>query len=87
MCSPAVSPCPLASSPSRAKGGRAPPAFGGYPAQEWFEPGTVTGRNVDRGIVAEAAGGVTSEHVFGYVAFEQTPAVEVPEHSVAKRVL
>ena len=55
--------------------------------QESFEPGTVTGRDVDRGIDAEPAGGLPSEHVVGDVAFEQAVAVEVPEHTVAHRVL
>ena len=58
---------------SRAKGGRAPPTFGGYPTHESFEPGTVTGRDVDGGIDAEPAGALPSEHVIGDVAFEQTP--------------
>ncbi len=42
---------------------------------------------MDRGIDAEPAGGLPREHVIGDVAFEQTVAVEIPEHSVANRVL
>ncbi len=45
----------------------------GTVAQEAFEPGTVTSRDVDRGIDAEPAGGSPSEHVVGGVALEQTP--------------
>ena len=45
--------------------------------QESFEPSTVTGRDVDRGIDAEPAGGLPSEHVVGDVAFEQTVTVKV----------
>jgi hypothetical protein len=56
-------------------------------AQESFEPSTVTGRDVDRGIDAEPAGGLPSEHVVGDVAFEQAVAVEVTEHAVANGVL
>ena len=41
-------------------------------AQEAFESGTVMGRDVDRGIDAEPAGGLPSEHVIGDVALEQT---------------
>ena len=52
-----------------------------------FEPGTVTGRDVYRGIDAELTGGLPVEHVVGDVAFEQTLAVEVPEHPVAHGVL
>ena len=48
----------------------------GTVAQESFEPSTVVGRDVDRGIDAEPAGGLPSEHVIGDVAFEQTVAVE-----------
>ena len=59
----------------------------GTVAQEAFEPGTVTGRDMDRGIDAEPTGGLPSEHVVGDVAFEQTVAVEVTEHSVAHDVL
>ncbi len=59
----------------------------GTVAQESFEPGTVTARDVDRGVDAEPAGGLPSEHVIGDVAFEQTVAVEVTEHPVANRVL
>ena len=43
MRSPPDAPYPVASSRSRAKGGRAPPTFGGYPAHEPFEPGTGVG--------------------------------------------
>ncbi len=56
-------------------------------AQESFESGTVTGRDVDRGIDAEPAGRLPSEHVIGDVAFEQTVAVEVTKHTVAHGVL
>ena len=87
MRSPPVGPYPVASSRSRAKGGRTPPTFGGYPTHESFEPGTVTGRDVDRGIDAEPAGRLPSEHVIGDVAFEQAVAVEVTEHAVANGVL
>ena len=38
MRSPPVAPQLVAAICSRAKGGRAPPTFGGYPAQESFEP-------------------------------------------------
>ena len=87
MRSPLGAPYPLASSRSRAKGGRAPPTFGGYPTQESFEPGTVTGRDVDRGIDAEPTGGLPGEHVIGDVTFEQSLAMEVPEYPVAHGVL
>ena len=59
----------------------------GTVAQEPFEPCTVTARDMDRGIDAEPAGGLPSEHVIGAVALEQTLAVEVTEHTVANRVL
>ena len=59
----------------------------GTVTQESFEPSTITGRDMDRGIHAEPAGGLPSEHVIGDVAFEQTLAVEVTEHAVANRVL
>ena len=59
----------------------------GTVAQESFEPGTVMSRDVDRGIDAEPAGGLPGEHVIGDVAFEQTLAVEVPEHAVANGLL
>ena len=59
----------------------------GTVAQKPFESGTVTGRDMDRGIDAEATGGPPGEHVVGDVAFEQTLAVEVTEHAVANRVL
>ena len=59
----------------------------GTVAQEPFEPCTVTARDMDRGIDAEPAGGLPSEHVIGDVALEQTLAVEVTEHAVANRVL
>ena len=59
----------------------------GTVAQEAFEPCTVTARDMDRGIDAEPAGGLPSEHVIGDVALEQTLAVEVTEHAVANRVL
>ncbi len=45
------------------------------------------GRDVDRGIDAEAAGGLPREHVVGDVTFEQTLAMEVTKHPVANRVL
>ena len=48
----------------------------GTVAQEPFEPCTVTARDMDRGIDAEPAGGLPSEHVIGDVAFEQTVTVE-----------
>ena len=44
----------------------------GTVTQESFEPSTVTGRDVHRGIDAEPTGGLPSEHVVGDVAFEQT---------------
>ena len=59
----------------------------GTVTQESFEPGTVTGRDVDRGIDAEPAGGLPREHVIGDVVFEQAVAVEVTEHAVANGVL
>ncbi len=59
----------------------------GTVAQEPFEPGTVTGRDMDRGIDAEPTGGLPREHVIGDVTFEQAVAVEVTEHAVANRVL
>ncbi len=59
----------------------------GTVAQEPFEPGTVTARDVDRGVDAEPAGGLPREHVIGDVSFEQTVAVEVTEHTVANGVL
>ena len=59
----------------------------GTVAQESFESGTVMGRDVDRGVDAEPAGGLPSEHVIGDVALEQTVAVEVPEHAVSHGVL
>jgi len=64
-----------------------PPTSGGYPAQESFESGTVTGRDVTRGIDAEPAEGLPREHVIGDVAFEQTVAVEVSEHAVSHSLL
>ncbi len=39
------------------------------------------------GIDAEPAGGLPSEHVIGDVAFEQTVAVEVTEHTVSNGLL
>ncbi len=59
----------------------------GTVAQESFEPSTVTGRDVDRGIDAEPAGGLPREHVVGDVAFEQAVSVEVAEHAMAHGVL
>ena len=60
----------------------------GTVTQESFEPtSTVTGRDVDRGIDAEPAGGLPVEHVVGDVAFEQTVAVEVTEHAVSNGLL
>ncbi len=59
----------------------------GTVAQESFESGTVTGRDVDRGIDAEPTGHLPGEHVIGDVTFEQTAAVEVMEHTVANGVL
>ena len=56
----------------------------GTVAQESFESGTVMGRDVDRGIDAEPAGGLPSEHVVGDVAFEQTLAVEGTARSVVR---
>ena len=55
--------------------------------QESFETSTVTGRDVDRGIDAEPAGGLPAEHVIGDVTFEQTVAVEVTEHAVTHGVV
>ncbi len=52
-------------------------------AHEPFEPGTVTGRDMDRGIDAEPTGGLPREHVIGDVTFEQAVAVEVTEHALA----
>ena len=46
----------------------------GAVAQESFEPSTVVGRDVDRGIDAERTGGLPAEHVIGDVTFEQTVA-------------
>ena len=45
------------------------------------------GRDVDRGIDAEPAGGLPAEHVLGDVTCEQAVAVEVTEHAVAHGVL
>ncbi len=59
----------------------------GTVTQESFEPSTVMGRDVDRGIDAEPAGGLPSEHVIGDVAFEQTLAVEVTEHATSNGLL
>ncbi len=59
----------------------------GTVAQESFEPGTVTGRDVDRGIDAEPAGGLPSEHVIGDESLKQTLPVEVTQHPVSHRVL
>ena len=87
MCSPPGAPYPVASSRSRAKGGRVTHPPVGTVAQESFEPGTVTGRDVDRGIDAEPAGALPREHVIGDVVFEQAVAVEVTEHAVANGVL
>ena len=56
----------------------------GTVAQESFESGTVMGRDVDRGVDAEPAGGLPSEHVIGDVAFEQTVAVEGTARSVVR---
>jgi hypothetical protein len=56
-------------------------------AQEPFEPGTVTGRDVEGGIDAEPTGSLPSEHVIGDVALKQTVAVEVPEHTVSNGLL
>ncbi len=56
----------------------------GTVTQESFEPGTVTGRDVDRGIDAEPAGSLPSEHVVGDVAFEQTVTVEGTARSVVR---
>ena len=50
----------------------------GTVTQESFEPSTVTGRDVDRGIDAEPAGGLPREHVIGDVPFEATKSVESP---------
>ena len=46
----------------------------GTVTQKAFEPRTVTARDMDRGIDAEPAGGLPSEHVVGDVSFEQTVA-------------
>ena len=43
----------------------------GTVAQEAFEPSSVVGSDVDRGIDAEATGG-PGDHVIGDVTFEQT---------------
>ena len=59
----------------------------GTVAQESFEPSTVVGRDVDRGIDAEPPGSLPSEHVIGDVALEQTLAVEVTKHALAHGVL
>ena len=59
----------------------------GTVTQASFEPGTVTGRDVDRGIDAEPTEGLPGEHVIGDVAFEQSLAMEVPEYPVAHGVL
>ena len=55
--------------------------------QESFEPGTVTGRDVDRGIDAEPAGGLPSEHVVGDVAFEQTLALRFRQRALQARLV
>ena len=77
-------PYPVASIRSRAKGGRAPPTFGGYPAQKAFEPSSVVSSDLDRGIDAEATGGLPGEHVIGDVTFDQTAAVEGTARSVVR---
>ncbi len=59
----------------------------GTVAQESFEPSTVTGRDVDRGIDAEPTGRLPAEHVIGDVAFEQGVAVQVTEHAVSNGLL
>ena len=74
---------PVSLEPFEGEWGTGNPPPVGTVAQESFEPSTVVGRDVDRGIDAEPAGGLPSEHVIGDVAFEQTVAVEVPEHAVA----
>ncbi len=47
-------------------------------------PAPVTGRDVDRGIDAEPAGGLPSEHVIGDVTFEQAVAAEGTARSVVR---
>ena len=59
----------------------------GTVAQESFQPSSVVGRDVDRGIDAEPTGGLPGEHVIGDVTFEQTVAGEVTEHTMAHGVL
>ena len=59
----------------------------GTVAQESFEPSSVVGRDVDRGIDAEPTGGLPVEHVVGDMTFEQAVAVQVTEHAVAHGVL
>jgi len=53
-----------------------------------FREGVLTkDLSVDRGINAEASGGLPGEHVFDDVTVEQAVAVEVTEHAVAHGVL
>ncbi len=52
--------------------------------QESFEPSTVVGRDVDRGIDAEPTGGLPGEYVVGDVTFEQTVALEGTARSVVR---
>ena len=59
----------------------------GTVAQESFQPSSVVGRDVDRGIDTDPPRGLPSEHVVGDVAFEQTVAVKVTEHAVANGLL
>ena len=59
----------------------------GTVAQESFEPSTVVGRDVNRGIDAEPTRGPPGEHVIGDVTFEQAVAMEVTEHAVSNGLL
>ncbi len=56
-------------------------------AQETFQPSSVAGRDVDRGIAAEPAGALPVEHVIGDVPFEQAVTVEVTEHTMSNGLL
>ena len=89
-----MAPCLSQARPSLARHGPDPESGTAGPScrtvagsLEPFEPSTVTGRDVDRGIDAEPTVGLPSEHVIGDVTFEQALAVEVTEHSVAHGVL
>ena len=59
----------------------------GTVAQESFQPSSVVGRDLDRGIDAEPPRGLPGEHVIGDVTFEQAVAVEVTEHTMSNGLL